>query len=549
MSIVYNFDGFCLSIDENVKDAKILLLKKYAEKKKVETSAIPTDVQNAIFSDHKFQKIKAYLEEKKMPGLTFAFTKFYVIDNTPWDDIELMIDLIIKHKNSIQTLPLKTVDAYARLQTTKGEKTGREQLYDALLSLDLSSKFKKLYAEFPPVLKAAYADVAASSDPKDKELIKKLNSASSKLDTLEPKAGFRKGKGGQDLIPTTLTGFSATSAVFGRFVSTTIVHGEETWKEWREMSSRKKMETVLETAEGVIDGWSDGFFEKLMTGRKYEAQEIAGVLGADKGFIVLSVRTFPVSKAICKSDATSYCIGSSESYFWQYSGGKIQLYLYNYNLPSSDIYSIMGVTVDKNHKITDIFDRQNHAININTSDLFEFLKSQNFPSSVIDEVKANIDDEIAIRIVIEELLKSSKTAKDMLDSLLSVTNRVAQGKIDEKTWTRIAPAVSSILIDGEKITKEGMYEMFTNPSKRGGIFNLAQINIFKIIFPKNPKEVIDTILKVTIEKLNDIADIMEDTREFIDSGTLDKENMAWFNKLKAVYDNKDETLKLIKELD
>ena len=201
----------------------------------------------------------------------------------------------------------------------------------------------------------------------------------------------------------------------------------------------------------------------------------------------------------------------------------------------------MGVTVDKNHKITDIFDRQNHAININTSDLFEFLKSQNFPSSVIDEVKANIDDEIAIRIVIEELLKSSKTAKDMLDSLLSVTNRVAQGKIDEKTWTRIAPAVSSILI--------GMYEMFTNPSKRGGIFNLAQINIFKIIFPKNPKEVIDTILKVTIEKLNDIADIMEDTREFIDSGTLDKENMAWFNKLKAVYDNKDETLKLIKELD
>ena len=72
---------------ENIANAKALLVKDYAEKQKKSPGQIPEEIKKSLWKDPKFQKVINLLGQKNQ-GWAYAFTKFYVIDGAPWEEIE-----------------------------------------------------------------------------------------------------------------------------------------------------------------------------------------------------------------------------------------------------------------------------------------------------------------------------------------------------------------------------------------------------------------------------------------------------------------------------
>ena len=136
---------------ENIADAKKLLVKDYAEKQKKNVNEIPEEIKKSIWRDPKFQKVLKLSE--KTPGWVYPLTKFYVIDGADWEEIESkdeegnpagIYDMLVALKSNLNDLPLKTVDAYARIIPSKqDERPSYEVLGDDLRAIQSKRKLKK----------------------------------------------------------------------------------------------------------------------------------------------------------------------------------------------------------------------------------------------------------------------------------------------------------------------------------------------------------------------------------------------------------------------
>jgi hypothetical protein len=180
---------------ENISDAKKLLVKDYAEKQKKNVNEIPEEIKKSIWRDPKFQKILKLSE--KTPGWVYPLTKFYVIDGADWEEIESkdeegnpagIYDMLVALKSNLNELPLKTVDAYARIIPSKqDERPSYEVLGDDLRTIQSKRKLKKLYDEFIGRMKEEFRKASSSKDESDKKLIKELELIALSLEKLKPK--------------------------------------------------------------------------------------------------------------------------------------------------------------------------------------------------------------------------------------------------------------------------------------------------------------------------------------------------------------------------
>ncbi len=136
---------------ENIAAAKALLIKDYAEKQKKNVNEIPEEIKKSIWRDPRYQQILDLAKEgkyhengelhpsskpggsKKLPkneGWIYLLTKLYVIDGCPWEElvsVEMdpesatvgsptgIYNMMVELKPSLNELPLKNVDAYARI--------------------------------------------------------------------------------------------------------------------------------------------------------------------------------------------------------------------------------------------------------------------------------------------------------------------------------------------------------------------------------------------------------------------------------------------------
>ena len=164
---------------ENIADAKKLLVKDYAEKQKKNVNEIPEEIKKSIWRDPKFQKILKLSE--KTPGWVYPLTKFYVIDGADWEEIEGkdeegnpigIYDMLVALKSNLNELPLKTVDAYARIMPSKeDERPSYEVLGDDLRAIQSKRKLKKLYDEFIGRMKEEFRKASFTKNCLDKKLI------------------------------------------------------------------------------------------------------------------------------------------------------------------------------------------------------------------------------------------------------------------------------------------------------------------------------------------------------------------------------------------
>jgi len=104
------------SLMENIKMAELILAEDYAKKRKIPVDKVE---KKEIEENPKFIKVKNEFL-KKNPRLVYPMTKFYVLEDAPWDELMVIADKFEKAKLGAKDLKLGPIENYAKIDTGDG---------------------------------------------------------------------------------------------------------------------------------------------------------------------------------------------------------------------------------------------------------------------------------------------------------------------------------------------------------------------------------------------------------------------------------------------
>ena len=487
---------------ENIAAAKALLIKDYAEKQKKNVNEIPEEIKKSIWRDPKFQKILKLSE--KNPGWVYPLTKFYVIDGAEGKDSEGnptgIYDMLIDLKQNLNQLPLKNVDSYARIiPSEEDERPAYEVLGDDLRAMQSKRKLKKIYDELIPRMKNEFDRVAASKNPKDKELIENLELFALALEKLKPRTDPKTGE-----IEIPFKVFKAKTGM--RFSDTPAAlhpeHGNPSFKD-----PAVAFRALVKECMDLVDNWNKGlteYTEKLM-----KLGLRAGILYDKGGYLAMSARTPEAQKVV--SGDTNFCI-NNDSTFWSYGDGSIQLNIINGNLPKANKKYLLGVTIKKDGVVKNCAwktnsgsDRDFQKSGINYA---AFLKQLEYPAAMIQDIIDKFDEEVTIKLSLEKFYRESKnlTPNSLVRSLIEIKNGICSGVVTPEQWDQVSGIVSFIVKEERGIPTSDFLKEF----KLSGIFTVAAWEVFDYVVEGDyTKKDIEEIKSTTLSIIKEMEDIVE----------------------------------------
>jgi hypothetical protein len=236
---------------------------------------------------------------------------------------------------------------------------------------------------------------------------------------------------------------------------------------------------------------------------------MAGILYAKNGYIVESARTPEAQRAICAD--TNWCI-RTDSTFWSYGGGRVQINILNGNLPVTDPLSLVGITVNPDGTIHTDATRPNSRLRDKNGNTFRTLESAlnglGYPKDLVDTVMSKFKMETDIKIALERYYKdgSGLTVRSIIESLLATSKGFLAGAMPQDDWEKISGLVSQIIFDVKGLKKSDFMKEFTEY----GIFSEASLNVFnRLIGDDYTKEDIEKILAATEKGIEEIKYILE----------------------------------------
>ncbi len=520
---------------ENIAAAKALLVKDYAEKQKKRVNEIPEEIKKTIWRDPKYKQILDLAQDgkyyengelhpsdkpggsKKLPkneGWIYLLTKLYVIDGCSWEQlvsVEMdpesatvgsptgIYNMMVELKPNLNQLPLKNIDSYARITPSEQRETpSYEILGDDLRVMQAKKKLKKIYDELIPRMKKEFDRVSASNDPKEKKLIQDLELFSLSLEKLKPRTDPETGE-----IEIPFKVFKAKTGM--RFSDS-----EEALKDNPSFKDPAvAFRALVKECTSLVDTWSlglDEYTEKLISlGSK------AGILYNKRGYLVMSART-PESQRVVSGD-TNFCISKSETTFWQYGEGAIQLNIINSNLPKANAKYLLGVTITKNGTVKNCAWKPNnsrdttdfHPSGINYA---EFLKKLGYPQDLIQEVIDQFQEEVTIKLSLEKFYKDSKslTPRALILSLLNIREGIFKGVVSPEEWDQISGIVALIIREERGIPVSDFIKEF----KGGGIFTPSAWEVFDhVVEGEYTKKDMEEIKSTTLEVLKELEGFIE----------------------------------------
>jgi hypothetical protein len=515
---------------ENIAAAKSLLVKDYAEKQKKNVNEIPEEIKKSIWRDPRYQQILDLAKEgkyhengelqpsskpggsKKLPkneGWIYLLTKLYVIDGCPWEElvsVEMdpesatvgsptgIYNMMVELKPSLNELPLKNVDAYARIIPSKeDESPAYEVLGDDLRAMQSKRKLKKIYDELIPRMKKEFDRVAASKNPKDKELIENLELFALALEKLNPRVNEETGETEypfKEFKKKTGMRFSDSEAALDP------EYGNPSFKD-----PAVAFRALVRECMDLVDNWNKGldeYTEKIMgLGLR------AGIFYNKKGYLAMSARTPEAQRAV--SGDTNFCI-NNDSTFWSYGDGSIQLNIINGNLPKANKKYLLGVTIKKDGVVKNCAwktntgsDRDFHRSGINYA---AFLKQLEYPQELIQEIIDKFDEEVTIKLSLEKFYRESKslTPNSLIKSLINIKQGIFNGVVSPDQWDQVSGIVSFIVREERGIPTSDFLKEF----KLSGMYTVSAWEVFDYVVEgdytkKDMEEIKETTLSIIKE--------------------------------------------------
>ncbi|NBO22245.1 hypothetical protein EBU94_02735, partial [bacterium] len=387
-------------IKENVQQAKDFLKKLEIQKRKdqgIDAKLTEEEVKS-------LEKNPYFLEIKKMlshtPGLTYLFTKTFFKDwRNQWDDGEFqsksemdrciddlknIYDELISKRDLWGLLPM-TFDKYASLEPDGNDtRPSIERLTDdwrTVLSSQNAKQFfinrllpfqKKWFKDAPDSILQkvnAIGDAFASFGKKDDGRLDKDENRMMNDDFF---IKFRNGKRVE---------YVARFQTLGD-----LIRGAEEYINTSSKNSYKYVRDKIEEAN-----------------RKYGMENGVDVIWEERGLMVVEIKSY-VANAIVNAN-TSHCIKNSLSSWNSYVSLERltrQYYLYNFNLPSSNSESVIGVTIDKNGKPTHAHAKRDEGF---MGNLYPYMEKHKIPFDTLEPYSPEEQKQILRRIEANKVLK------------------------------------------------------------------------------------------------------------------------------------------------
>jgi len=475
----YSFPTFSekQALMESVQVAKDYLLKRYALEKKIKTSEIDEETRKKILDDPKFKEVKDLTE--KSPGYTPMFVKFRFEQKAHMDELKEIFDNLMKYKQTLGQDLSMNINDYAKVEPTEDDiRPGYEVLGDDLRNIERKRKLKKFYSELTGKMRKVFAKAT------DKQ-IDDLTEISNQLEQLKDKDGknawkeFTKG----------LKKYEDT----------------RTYPEYRD--EKVAFADIIKDALEFVEGWDQdesGLLKKLK-----DLGPMAGILYAKNGYIAESARTPEAQRAICAD--TNWCI-RTDSTFWSYGQGRVQINIYNGNVPVTDIHSLVGITVNPDGSIHTDATRPNNRLRDKNGNTYRTLKDAleglDYPKDLIDAVMSKFKMECDIKIALERYYKegSGLTVRNVIESLIATSKGFLAGAMPQEDWEGISGLVAQIIFDDKGLKKSD----FIKEYKQSGIFSDASLNVFnRLIGDDYSKGDIEDILKATEKGIEDIKHVLD----------------------------------------
>ena len=485
----YSFPTFSekQALLENVQAAKDYLLKRYALEKKIKTSEIPEQTKKKILDDPKFKEIKDLTE--KFPGYTPMFVKFRFDQKAHMEELKEIFNNLMKYKQTLGQDLSMNINDYAKVEPTEEDiRPGYEVLGDDLRNIERKRKLRKLYAELTPKMKKAFSKAT------DKQ-IDDLTEITNQLELIKKKKVLESPRGDKKEA----SAFEAFCWTLKKYDDT------KTYPEYRDekVAFADLIRDSLEFAEGW-DQDESGLLKKLK-----DLGPMAGILYAKDGYIVESARTPEAQRAICAD--TNWCI-RTDSTFWSYNGGRVQLNIINSNVPVTDIHSLIGMTVNQDGSIHTDATRPNNRLRDKNNNTFKTLKDVleglDYPKDLVDTVMSKFKMECDIKIALERYYKdgSGLTIRNIIESLIATSKGFLAGAMPQEDWEKISGLVAQIIYDVKGLKKSDFMSEF----KQYGIFSEATLNVFnRLIGDDYTKADIEDILKATEKGIEEIKYVLD----------------------------------------
>ena len=527
---------------ENIADAKKLLVKDYAEKQKKSVNEIPEEIKKSILRDPKFQKILKLSE--KTPGWVYPLTKFYVIDGADWEEIESkdeegnpagIYDMLVSLKSNLNELPLKTVDAYARIIPSKqDERPSYEVLGDDLRTIQSKRKLKKLYDEFIGRMKEEFRKASSSKDESDKKLLKELELIALSLEKLKPKEAEDENGNKTTLYP-----FTEWKRATGKKYSDT----PDNLKVYPQFKDPKvAFKTLVRDSSNLIDNWDKGLDE--YSKKIIELGLRAGIFYNQNKYLAMSARTPEAQRAV--SGDTKFCI-NNDSTFWSYGDGAIQLNIINGNLPKANKKYLLGVTIKKDGIVKNCAWKNNTGSDVNFHksgiNYAAFLKGLEYPSEMIQKIVDKFDEEVTIKLSLEKFYKDSKglTPNSLIRSLIDIKNGIFNGVVSPEQWDQVSGIVSFIVREERNIPVSDFIKEF----KASGIFTVSAWEVFDYVVEGDyTRKDMEEIKAMTLSIMEEIEKIVAMKEKGITFNIPE----ANYKKLLTALEYKDENITKIDSL-
>lgn len=497
------------SLFENVQQAKDFLYKECAKKYRIEAKDLDEEIKKDILRNPDWIEIRDL--NAKTPGYTYLLTKFFFEEGATMDMVRNIHEKLLRFKQNLNELPM-TVDQYAKVEKTpEDSRPGWERLEDDLNIVEQKRALKDLTNEFASELKDDYKKAT-------KDQVNALMDISN-----------RAKERGEDCFQQML-GYNPETQKYNLRVYKTVQDFIDATNQF------------LENYDKLTNAQDDMSEAPIYSEEIKELGSAVKVLYRDKDYLLISTRT---GKAQAKLFGDKWCIGRATSTFWSYGGGKIQLNTFNFTKPVTDKFSLIGMTITTDGKVTDSADKFNSAIpDAKGTYFWTVMEKLKYPAKVINTLKDDFPKEVKLRLAMENFHKFSDDSANSLNprkivtSLVSMNQNIAKGIMSKEDWEVISADVSRLIFDEMKLNPSDFLEFF----KENGIFTESMWNVFdEIIGNKYSKSDMEKIYTASEEGYDDIELIYQMFRK---KGVGIKKEDA--EVLKDVIDRKEEFLTAIK---
>lgn len=301
------------------------------------------EVRN-IERDPNFIKIREMLEKGGNLGWCYIFTYFYFVENVTLQELQDIYDKLIDFKQLLNRLPKPLDNNFIDTSITNNN----EKLVDELEKLNRYRKLKRFLDELPGDMRREFNTTSDLYKEKIESIAVAFDDFGKKTDS--------SGK-----VTVDETEKSTLQKLFFSKI-----------KRYRELRE------VIPQAENYIKGLDNAgvvsFYKKIE-----DCNSKFGIVGADivfdeKGILILDIKSFQANRML--NSNTAHCIASYDGHWASYVGTEQdnmfnkQYYVYNFNLPSSNNSSVIGITIEPNQRVRACHDKADRHI----SDLKSILR-------------------------------------------------------------------------------------------------------------------------------------------------------------------------------